>query len=116
MTMNQRIIEAVKDTDLTCWPWDVYQASQDDLLSAYLVFNYETVPETFGANDVPYDKYLIQLHLFTPRSTDTVSLRKSIKKMIHQAGFTRPSEENASDSDGQHYVFEFEAIEWNGDE
>lgn len=110
MSVNSEIIAAVKDI-APCYPWDVYAGSEDDKLSRYFVFNYETLPNVFGDDDAPYERYLIQLHYFCPRGENTVALRKKIKRNIIDAGFTFPFETNASDSDGQHYVFEFETID-----
>lgn len=111
MSINERIITAVQDLSILCCPWEEYEGSNDEKLSSYLVFNYTVVPFCDSDDEPIYEKYLIQLHYFGTASENTVSLRKKIKRAIHAAGFPWPSEENASDSDGQHYVFEFEALE-----
>lgn len=110
MSINSEIIAAVEDI-APCYPWEAYEGSQDKKLSRYFVFNYDVVPCTFGDNDAPLERYLIQLHYFCPLGENTVRLRRQIKRSIATTeGFTIPSETNASDKAGQHYVFEFEGL------
>lgn len=109
MSVNSEIIEAVRSI-APCYPWEAYEGSQDNKLSRYFVFNYTAAPHTFGDDDAPFERYLIQLHYFCPGGDNTVALRRKVKRAIFDVGFTIPSETNASDKDGQHYVFEFEAL------
>lgn len=110
MSINSQIIGAVSGF-APCFPWEDYEGSEDAKLSRYFVFNYDVVPYTFGNDDAPFERYLIQLHYFCPRGENTVRLRRQIKRSIALTeDFTIPSETNASDQDGQHYVFEFEAL------
>ena len=55
-------------------------------------------------------RWLLQLHYFCPLGYDSVATRVKLCRALHSAGFTYPSEENASDRDGQHYVLEFEGL------
>lgn len=110
MSINSSILSVAQEY-APCYTWDAYEGSLDERLSRYFVFNYETLPCSFGDDDAPYERYLIQLHYFCPRGENTVKLRKKIKRSLVEAGFTFPSETNVSDSDGQHYVFEFETFD-----
>lgn len=110
MSVNSKIIAAVSGI-APCYPWEAYEGSGDNRLGRYFVFNYTVMPYVFGDNDAPFERYLIQLHYFCPREDNTVALRRKIKWAVFDAGFTIPTEENASDEDGQHYAFEFETLE-----
>lgn len=78
-----------------------------DALS-YLVYNYYTIPEIYAEGVSHATRYAVQLHLYLPHKTNPNSLKLSIIAACIDAGFTYPSMTNASDGDGQHYVFEFE--------
>ena len=78
----------------------------------YIAYNYDTVPVDFGDDRPAVDKYLVQIHFMCPaKNYDAVDICKEIKKLLLQAGFTYPYMTNASDEDGQHYVFECEYAE-----
>lgn len=77
----------------------------------YIAFNYETVPATF-ADDAPnLEKYLVQVHLFTPLNENINKLKRGIKRALFNGGFTWPSTQDASDENGRHVVFECEDVE-----
>lgn len=81
---------------------------------AYLVYNYYVIPEVY-ANSVSHaSRYSIQLHLYLPQKTNPNTLKLSIINACIDNGFTYPSMTNASDRDGQHYVFEFEYCNGGG--
>lgn len=72
----------------------------------YLVYNYSTIPDVF-AEGVPHAaRYFVQVHLYLPTKRNPNALKLQISRALHDAGFTWPSIENASDREGQHYTFE----------
>jgi hypothetical protein len=77
----------------------------------YFVFNFDTIPDDFGNNKPKHERALVQVHLFCPHEFDSVTLRKNVKKNLSKAGFTWPVTTNASDENGQHYVFECQIAE-----
>lgn len=79
----------------------------------YFVFNYSVVPVDFSDDEPQHEKYLVQLHLIAPLTSDLASTRKSIRRAI-QAAFMYPTETNVSDEKKQHFVFEFEGVESAG--
>lgn len=80
----------------------------------YLVYNYYVIPEVF-ANSVSHaSRYTIQLHLYLPHKANPNEIKLSIINACIDNGFTYPSMTNASDKDGQHYVFEFEYCNGGG--
>ena len=82
--------------------------------TVYCTFNYSEIPDSFGDNGPGAMRYLCQVHFYAPwnvsdgESNNTLATRKALRRSIFAAGFTYPSVEDASDSDYQHFVFEFE--------
>lgn len=111
MNVNQKIIEALRD--LAPVMAEMYTGEQ----ACYFTFNYSTFGAAYADDDAGCERYLVQVHLFTPLGENSVSLRKQAKQRLAAAGFTRPSEICAG-VDGtkagdkrQHYVFECETVE-----
>ena len=86
--------------------------------ATYLAFNYDTIPANYGDDEPVCELALVQVHLYAPAGKDTRKLRRAVKSALALAGLTWPSCTNASDKEGQHYVFECEyiaavgAVEW----
>ena len=79
----------------------------------YIVFNYTELP-TLHADNVPHAiRYLVQAHWYLPANVNPNTKKKQIKQALLNADFTYPSTTNASDGEGQHFVFEMEYC--NGD-
>ena len=81
---------------------------------SYLVYNYYMIPEVFADSAAHAARYSIQLHLYLPHKTNPNATKLSIISACVNNGFTFPSMTNASDEDGQHYVFEFEYANGGG--
>jgi hypothetical protein len=83
----------------------------------YIVFNYTELPALHADNRPHAIRYLVQLHWFAPWRTESgVAInpnvkKKQIKQALANADFTYPRVINASDDEGQHFVFEFEAVD-----
>ena len=82
--------------------------------TSYLVYNYYTMPEVFAEGVSMACRYGIQLHLYLPHKVNPNTTKLSIISACVNNGFTFPSMTNASDGDGQHYVFEFEYCNGGG--
>lgn len=106
MSVFSRIKKAVEPTGLPC---SVNTSTSSE--ATYLVMNVNVIPSFFADDDPSYVTNLCQLHLFCPVTQNTVQLRKEIKALINSNGFTYPVEEDASDDDKQHIVFEFQEAE-----
>lgn len=80
----------------------------------YIVFNYSELPTLHADNRPHAIRYLVQLHWFAPWRAENGSAinpgtkKKQIKQALLNADFTYPSVVNASDGEGQHFVFEME--------
>lgn len=81
---------------------------------SYLVYNYYVIPEVFADSVSHASRYSIQLHLYLPHKSNPNGIKLSIINACVNNGFTYPSMTNASDKDGQHYVFEFEYCNGGG--
>ena len=75
------------------------------------MFNHNTFGDDYGNNVPQHERALIQVHLFCPHEFNSVSSRKSIKMALLGAGFTYPNMTDASDKEGQHWVFECQSAE-----
>ena len=110
MNINQTLKDAMDPIAPT--EADAYEGKK----SVYITFNYGTTPVNFGDDEPEHERVSIQVHLYAPLGFDTVKKRREIKKAIVSAGMTWPTYTNASDKDGQHHVFECEAVQEVGAE
>lgn len=74
----------------------------------WATWNYTTLPMIFADSTPGAARYLIQVHWFLPHERDPLTKKRDISRALHAAGLTYPSITNATDKDGQHYVFECE--------
>lgn len=105
MSINARIKEAVEPIVAECVP-----DSYDGESAEYCTFNGNAIPVGFGDNKPRARLWLMQLHYFCAKGHNSLATRLSLCRALHAAGFTYPSEENASDENGQHYVLEFHGL------
>lgn len=105
MNVNEQIIAAVTPVVPVCVP-DVYRGEAEE----YCTFNYSEIPDSFG-DDVPgLMRCAVQLHYYCPEGWNSLQQRRDLYRAILAADFTAAEVENASDGDGQHFVFEFEVL------
>lgn len=106
MTINERLIEALSMLGIPV-TFREFQGDED----RYIVFDYNTIPIDFADDEPDHEKYLIQVHLFCPLGTNSISDTRKIKEALFEAGMTWPEMTDASDKDSQHLVFECENAE-----
>lgn len=106
MSVNKAIKTAVEPIVSVCVT-DIYRGAETE----YCTFNYSEIPDGFGDDTATAIRYLVQLHYFCPTESNPISVKKQLKTALHNAGFTYPSVTNASDEDGQHYVFDMEYVD-----
>ena len=81
----------------------------------YIIFAYGERGDCFGDN-VPEEIVLsVQVHYFLPNGENPRAKKRLIRQALFDLGGTCPEITNASDKDGQHYVFEFECAEEEDD-
>ncbi len=111
MSINSIIINTLSPVSLPVEP-DEYTGAGDE----YITFNYNSQGDDF-ADDIPqHERYSMQVHYVCPSGKNSISIREQIKQLLFGAGFTWPTVTDATDSDGQHWIFECEYLMgvWNG--
>lgn len=106
--INRNIIDALKPICSNVYP-DVYIGDEKE----YIVFTFDIQPDNFG-DDRPFNvTYDARVHYICPLKKDAISTRIAIMEAIFNMKnclVTYPSEVNASDGEGQHYVYDFEVM------
>lgn len=74
----------------------------------YYTFIVQSFGDAYGDDEPGCERWLAQVHLFAPLSDNCIRRAAQTKQALFAAGFTWPSMVDASDQDGQHYVFECE--------
>lgn len=110
MSINERIIKALNPLGLSVTP-DTHRPEQGDL---YITFGYNVNGANYG-DDVPQvEVYAVMVHLWAARGENVLHIRRMIRYLMAQAGFTWPDEVDGGDEDGQHYIYECQISEWIG--
>ena len=110
MSVNERIIAAATTVVPVCVPGG-YAPSEGEAVDIYCTFNVTQAPECFGDDGPEALLDLVQLHLYAPLGTNTMALRRDLRRAVFLEGFTYPAVEDASDLEGQHFVLEFQDVE-----
>lgn len=107
MSLEERIRTAVTPI-VPEFAADVYTGDAD----SYCVFNATEMPEGFGDDRPRAIRYLAQLHWYFPLRTDPRATKRALRAAIGGLqGCTTPSVVPATDQDGGHLVFEFQAVD-----
>ena len=80
----------------------------------YVTWNAYTVPQVYAERLPAAARYPTQVHYFLPHGVNPTEKKLSIQRALFAQGFTWPSITNASDREGQHYVFECDYINAGG--
>lgn len=108
MSLNRKIISVVQPVVGVCVA-DTYEAG---LQETYSTFNYTEIPDGMADNAPHALVCSVQVHLYLPKDVNSLAMRRQLRRAIADTeGFTAPVVTNASDSDGQHFVYEFDALE-----
>lgn len=78
----------------------------------YYTFACQSFGDAYGDDEPGWERWLAQVHLFAPVADNCIRRAAQTKRALFAAGFTWPSMVDASDEDGQHYVFECETAAW----
>ena len=105
MSVDEAIMSALSDI------LPVYPNKYTGELLEYIVFDYTVVPSVFADRAPRAARYLVNIHHYLPEKEDPTEKRSTISHALFAAGFTWPYITNASDDDGQHYVFECEYVD-----
>lgn len=108
MSLEERIAAAVTPI-VAEFAVDVYTGDAQE----YCVCNATEIPGAFGDGRPRAVRYLVQLHwYFPPRRRDPRDVKRRLRAALGGLrGCTWPTVEDASDREGGHLVFEFEAVD-----
>ena len=101
MSLNERIIQALAPAGIPCVP-DTHAPDG----GTYYTFAYNTAPAAWGNNSPDAEICDVSVHLWGAAGVNLLALRLRTRQLLHAGGFTWPYEVNASDEDGQHYLYE----------
>ena len=106
MSVNKAIMGAVSPIIPICVP-NVYRGTELE----YTTFNYSELPDDFGDDSPGTIRYLVQVHYFCQTDKNPLGEKRKIRNALSASGFTYPSTTDASDDEGQHFVFECEYVD-----
>ena len=77
----------------------------------YYTFSCDSFGAAFGGNKPGCERCLVHVHLFALLNQNCLQQVLETKKALFAAGFTWPEVTDATDQDGQHFVFECETAQ-----
>ena len=89
----------------------VLDAAAQNHPSQYYTFSCDSFGAAFGDDEPGCEHCLVQIHLFAPLDQNCLRQVRETKKALFAAGFTWPQVTDATDQDGQHFVFECETAQ-----
>ncbi len=89
----------------------VLYAASSERPARYYAFSCTSFGDDYGDDEPGCEHWLVSVHLFAPLSENCIQRRKETKQALFDAGFTWPQFTDATDQDGQHFVFECETID-----
>lgn len=110
--LNQVLLNALRPICSNVYP-DVYTGKETE----YIVFTFDIRPDNFG-DDFPFHlTYDVRVHYLAPLKKDVIRNRVNILVALSNiVGATYPEEVNATDEEGQHYVYDFQVMGESYDE
>ena len=93
---------------------DVFPDVYVGLAKEYVVYNYTIIPAVYAERAPRAARYLVQVHLYSPREKDPAAAILSLSRALFDAGFTWPGVTDASDAEGQHHVLQCEGCDGGG--
>lgn len=105
--LDDKIRAAVEPLVPVCAP-DLYTGDEKE----YCTYNYNEIPGAFGDNRPHVTRYLVQVHWFLPLKRRPQPKKRKLSRALASIPLTTwPVVENATDELGQHYVYEFQAVD-----
>ena len=104
MKLDQILLEALNPLLPGCAVPDRYRGEA----LQYIVWNYEVIGAVYAEGKPHAARYLLQVHYFLPHGDNPNVMKLRIAQALTDAGCTWPNVTNATDEDGQHWVFECE--------
>lgn len=106
--LDDKIRAAVEPLVPMCVP-GLYTGEAEE----YCTFNYTEIPGAFGDSRPHVIRYLVQVNWFLPLKRRPKPKKEQLRRALGtmQRCVTWPTIEDASDELGQHYVYEFQAVD-----
>lgn len=117
MSVEERLVKALEPFGIPVERGLLYAAAKD-LPERYYTFSIERHGDDYADDEPGAERCQVTVHLFAPLAGSLNRQVKDTKKALQKAGFTWPSSVDATDKEGQHYVFECqieEGIEDDGE-
>ena len=108
---EERIVEAVTPIVAVCEPDFYIPESGEEVEEEYCTYAVSAEPMAFGDNAPRCVRAIVTLHWYLPLGVRPNAKRLALCRALRAAGFTYPVVQNATDSVGQHWVFECEGLE-----
>jgi hypothetical protein len=108
MSIDERLRAALTPIEDVVKP-NLYDGPETE----YIVFNYDEGGRLFAEGRPRAIICRVMVHLYIPSGVNPNGKKQEICEAISAAGGTWPTITNASDKEGQHYVFEFEMMKGN---
>ena len=89
----------------------LFSAAGGSLPARYYTFTCTSFGDDFGDDAPGHERWLVSVHFFAPLGENWNGRVRATKEALFAAGFTWPEFTDATDQDGQHFVFECEAAE-----
>ena len=103
--IDSKIRTALEPLGLPVCPHD-YEGEELE----YITFVYSELGALHANGAAQAIRYLVTLSWYLPNGNDPGQGKARIRQLLKAAGSTWPDIVNASDDEGQHYVFEFEML------
>ena len=102
--LDQILLEALDPLLPDCAVPDTYNGTE----LMYITWNYSTIGAVFAEGKPQAARYLVMVHYFLPHNVNPNLMKIRIAQALADAGCTWPNVTNATDEEGQHWVFECE--------
>ena len=106
MSFEERLAEAVKKVVPEAAP-NVYEGQA----RVFATWNFNELGRLFAEGKPNAVQYLAQVHVYLPKKYPWAEIKRQMQQELFKLGGTWPDIIDASDRDGEHLVFEFDAVE-----
>ncbi len=103
MNLDEELRRALTPIVPACLPVD-YDGEEPE----YIAYTYDERGGAFGDDRSEALIYELRLHWYLPAGENPNAKKRLLRNALETLGFTSPVITNASDSEGQHFVFECE--------
>ena len=96
------------------FPDAVFPQSYTGPLTRYVVWQYNVLATVWAEGTAHAARYLVMVHFYLPHKENPQAAILALSRALFDAGTTWPNITDASDAEGQHWVFECEYTDGGG--